>query len=267
MGNQLIVGMMSEAGGVGKTTLAVNVAYEWASRGLSVVILDLDPNHSLEDFVSLTSPEEDLATIVQAFEDDFQGDWKLQTPFEEDKFQVCQGHTLMVEVIERLMTRMRREYILSKLLKQYPLPHDLVILDCRAGLDLMAFNVLAASTHILIPLDMGVKVKTAARLIQGLLLVAEQLELQPPPQLLGLVPNRYNKGAAIHEQFIQELPLVAESLQVNLYPPIRIWQHLNNSAVLGVPLKKIRTSDPVCRIFSAIVDDLETQFHQFKEKN
>jgi chromosome partitioning protein len=267
MRNQLILGIMSEAGGVGKTTIAVNVAYEWASRGHSVVILDLDANHSLEDFVSLPENREENETIIRAFEDDFQGNWSLQTPFEEDKFQVCQGHTSMIEVIEKLMTRMRREYILSKLLKQYPLPHQLVILDCSAGLDLMAFNVLSASTHLLIPLDMGVKVKTAARLVQGLILAAEQLELQPTPKILGLVPNRYNKGAAIHEEFIKELPVVAKSLQTKLYPPIRIWQHLNNSAVFGVPLKKMRQGDPVCRNFSAIVDDLETQFHQLGEVN
>lgn len=259
MENQVILGIMSEAGGVGKTTLAVNIAYEWASRGRSVVILDLDSNHSLEDFVSLPDRGEKKETIIRAFEDDFQGNWSLQTPFEEEKFQVCQGHTSMIEVVERLMTRLRREYVLSKLLEQYPLPHQLVILDCSAGLDLMAFNVLSASTHLLIPLDMGVKVKTAARLVQGLLLASQQLELQPIPQILGLVPNRYNKGAAIHEEFIRELPMVAESLQTKLYPPIRIWQHLNNSAVFGLPLKKMRQNDPICQIFSAIVNDLEAQ--------
>lgn len=262
MGNQLILGIMSEAGGVGKTTLAVNVAYEWAIRGHSVVILDLDANHSLEDFVSLPDNRDPSETIIRAFEDNFDGNWSLQTPFEEEKFEVCQGHTSMIEVSERLMSRVRREYVLSKLLKQYPLPHQLVILDCSAGIDLMAFNVLSASTHLLIPLDMGVKVKTAARLVQGILLAADELELQPTPQILGLVPNRYNKGAAIHEEFIKELPLVAKSLQTQLYPPLRIWQHLNNSAVFGVPLKKIRPSDPVCLIFSAIVDDLEIQFNK-----
>lgn len=267
MSNQLILGIMSEAGGVGKTTLAVNLAYEWAKRNHSVVILDLDANHSLEDFVSLPDNSEENETIIRAFEDNFQGNWSLQTPLEEDKFQVCQGHTSMIEVIEKMMTRLRREYILSKLLIQYPLPHQLVILDCSAGLDLMAFNVLSASTHLLIPLDMGVKVKTAARLVQGILLAAEQLELQPTPQLLGLVPNRYNKGAAIHEEFLKELPHVAKSLQTQLYPPIRIWQHLNNSAVFGLPLKKMRPNDPVCQVFSAIVDDLETQFNKLEEVN
>jgi chromosome partitioning protein len=231
--------------------------YEWSCRGLSVAILDLDTNHSLEDFVGMTGKPKEQ-TIAKVFEDDFDGNWPLQTPYDEEKLQVCPGHPSMVEAIEKLLVRVRREYYLTKLLKQYPLPHDLIILDCSAGIDLMAFNVLAASTHLLIPLDMGVKVKTAARLIQGILLAADELQLQPPPQILGLVPNRYNKGAAIHEDFLAELPQIAKTLNVKLYPPLRIWQHLNNSAVFGLPLKKHRPSDPTCQIFSTIADDLES---------
>ncbi len=257
MHNQIILGLLSEAGGVGKTTLAVNIAYEWSRRGRPAVILDLDSNHSLEDFIGLPTDSPKDKTIVKVFDSDFDGRWPLQVPLDGEKLQVCQGHALMSEVTEKLITRKRREYVLSRILKQYPLPHELVILDCSAGMDLMAFNVLAASTHILIPLDMGVKVKTAARLIQGILLTASELELQPAPQILGLVPNRYNKGAAIHEQFLAELPQVAQAMTIKLYPPIRTWQYLNNSAVYGLPLGKLRPGDPMCQIFAAIAEELE----------
>ena len=33
MTDQIILVLLSEAGGVGKTTIAVNVAYEWSLRG------------------------------------------------------------------------------------------------------------------------------------------------------------------------------------------------------------------------------------------
>jgi chromosome partitioning protein len=257
MNNQIILGLLSEAGGVGKTTLAVNIAYDWVTRGRSAVILDLDSNHSLEDFIGLPPNQVPISTIVKVFDQNFDGRWPLVAPLEEEKLQVCQGHILMSEVLEKLVTRKRREYVLKKLLTEYPLPHELVILDCSAGLDLMFLNVLAASTHILIPLDMGVKVKTAARLIQTILLFISELELNPAPQILGFIPNRYNKGASVHEDFLAELPQIAQALEVKLYPPIRIWQHLNNSAVYGLPLKKLRPGDPVGKIFGLVANDLE----------
>lgn len=129
---QVILGLLSDAGGVGKTTLAVNIAYEWSCRGLSVAILDLDANHSLEDFVGMTGKPKEQ-TIAKVFEDDFDGNWPLQTPYDEEKLQVCPGHPSMVEAIEKLLVRVRREYYLTKLLKQYPLPHDLIILDCNSA--------------------------------------------------------------------------------------------------------------------------------------
>ena len=267
MDNQIVLGLLSEAGGVGKTTIAVNLAYEWSCRDRSVVILDLDSNHSLEDFVGLGDERESDETIIKAFSKDFQGDWPLQTPPEfPEKFQVCQGHYSLNEVEEKLITKKRREYVLFKLLKEYPLTSELVILDCNAGWDSISYNVLAASTHLLIPLDMGVKVKTAARLIETILLTASELELEPMPEIIGLLPNRYNKGAAVHEEFLKQLPGVAEAVGIKLYPAIRTWQYLNNSAVFGLPLKRIRAADPVVKIFSAIANDLE-KIQNAKTKN
>lgn len=258
MKDQIVLGLLSEAGGVGKTTLAVNIAYEWSNLDRSVVILDLDSNHSLEDFVGLSDDCLPEKTIVKAFNKNFRGDWPLQTPPDfPDKFQICQGHFSLSEVEDSLTNKLRREYILLELLKEYPLASELVILDCNAGWDMISYNVLAASTHLLIPLDMGVKVKTAARLIETIIVISKKLQLNPMPKIIGLIPNRYNKGASIHEEFLKQLPKVAETVGIKLYPPIRSWQYLNNSAVFGLPLKKVRSGDPVAKIFSLIANDLE----------
>ena len=255
MNNQIVLGLLSDAGGVGKTTIAVNIAYEWAMRGRSVAILDLDSNHSLESFVGLKAESKIENTSCQIFESEFNGKWQLKSVLGSEKIDILQGHSWLTA--DTIANRKRREYILSKTLQKFPLPHSLVILDCRAGLDLITDNALAASNQILIPLDLGVKAKTVASSIKKILLESEHLELNPAPQIIGLLPNHYNKGAAYEEQLLKALKNIANKLKIKLYPPIRRWGHLKNASTLGQALKQTRAGDPICQIFVEIVNDLE----------
>ncbi|MEM9510103.1 MAG: ParA family protein [Cyanobacteria bacterium P01_E01_bin.35] len=257
MTDQIILVLLSEAGGVGKTTIAVNVAYEWSLRGRSVAIIDLDNNHSLDAFVGL-KPERDLQkTTAKIFDRDFDGSWPLKHIFGSELISVCQGCRGLKEVGESLVLRKRREYALDKILKTYPIECELIILDCRAGFDLITENALAACTDILIPVDMGVKARTVSSLVNIIWQEFEELELSPAPRMMGLIPNHYNKDAAFHEDFIEALTRISQQLEIKLYPPLRTWQYLNNSAILGKPLKLLRSGDPMNSIFSDIVDDLE----------
>ena len=255
MNNQIVLALLSDAGGVGKTTIAVNIAYEWATRGHSVAILDLDSNHSLESFVGLKAERDSKKTITQVFESEFDGNWQLKQVLASEKIAILQGDPSLTA--EKIANRTRREYILSKAFQKFPLPHSLVILDCRAGLDLITDNALAASTHILIPLDLGVKAKTVASSIHRILTETENLELNPPPRIMGLLPNHYTKGAAYEEQFLEALGKIASKLNIKLYPPVRRWGYLKNASTLGQALKQTRAGDPLCQIFGEIVDDLE----------
>ncbi|WP_447415112.1 nucleotide-binding protein, partial [Clostridium perfringens] len=46
----MIVAVLNQKGGVGKTTLALPLAGEWAGRGLRVTLVDADPQGSALDW-------------------------------------------------------------------------------------------------------------------------------------------------------------------------------------------------------------------------
>lgn len=248
---------LSDAGGVGKTTIAVNIAYEWSLRGYSVVIIDLDSNHSLDSFVDLEPELDSKLTSVRLFDSKFDGTYPTKNIFDSKLISVIQGTQELKDIAERLVSRKLREYTLAKTLKKYPLDTDLIIFDCRSGFDLISENALSASTHVLIPLDMGVKALTAANLIQYIWLQCEELELDPKPEILGLIPNHFNNKSADELELLSALKDVAAKLEIPLYPPLRKWQRLKNSALRGQPLKQLRASDPINLNFGQLVDVLE----------
>lgn len=104
---------------------------------------------------------------------------------------------------------------------------------------------------------MGVKALTAANLIQHIWLQCTELDLDPSPEILGLIPNHFNNKSADELELLSALKDVAVQLEIPLYPPLRKWQRLKNAALRAQPLKQLRASDPMNSNFGQLVDDLE----------
>ena len=195
---QIVLAILSNAGGVGKTTLVTHIAYSMGKRGFSVLMIDLDPQRSLDVFCGL-QPAEASHTLVNALSKDFKGGWSIVPVWEESKIEVCQGHPLLAEMANELVIRKRGEYALADRLKSYPLPHNLIILDCPATLGMLNTNALAASTHVLVPAQLEMKaISGSAELIEWCINTSDELQLNPKPTILGFVPSMYDEKVAMH---------------------------------------------------------------------
>lgn len=253
---QVILAILSNAGGVGKTTLAVHIACEVSKRGFKVAMLDLDPQRSLDVFCGL-QPAQPQNTLVKVLSKEFQGDWDLVTAWSESKVEVCQGHPLLADVVNDLVVRKRGEYALSDRLKKYPLPHNLIILDCPATLGMLNVNALAASTHLLIPVQLEMKsISGSAELVEWCITTADELQLDPKPTILGFVPSMFDEKVAMHRQYLEQLPEITEKLQLKLYPKVRNSNEFKNASAYGQPLQKYRPKHPGTKDFKQITDDL-----------
>lgn len=253
---QIVLAILSNAGGVGKTTLAVHIAYSMGKRGCKVAIIDLDPQRSLDVFCALP-PAESENSLVNVLSKDFSGDWSLLPVWSESKIDVCQGHPLLADVVNDLVVRKRGEYALSDRLKKYALPHNLIILDCPATLGMLNVNALAASTHVLVPVQLEMKaISGSADLIEWCITTAEELQLDPSPTILGFVPSMYDEKIAMHRQYLEQLPEIADKLGVKLYPKVRSSNEFKNASAYGQPLQKYRPKHPATKDFHQITDDL-----------
>ena len=251
---QKVLTLISNAGGVGKTTLALNIAYVAYQQGKSVVIIDLDNNLSLNDFTGLEqAPYEE--SIERVFSEDFDGNWYLTSIFDSDgKVSIVRGSDRFEPAL--WANQKRREYILQKQLKKYPLECDLVICDNRGGFDLIVDNALTAATHILIPARVGAKINTVPRLIEKIWNTVTALELVKTPELLGVVPNECKKQSSVHGTIMETLKEELKKQQVKLYPEIPHNAWICNSNTWQIPISAHRPGDSYNQTFVAIVQDL-----------
>lgn len=258
----IVLSILANAGGVGKTTLGVHIAYEMGRRKFSVALFDLDPQRSLDVFCGLP-PQEPKNTIARVLAKEFKGDYPFVPCWDSPKIEVCQGHPNSADIANDLVVRKRGEYTLADRFKSYPLPHDLVILDCPATLGMLNVNALAASTHILVPVQLEMKsIAGCAELVEWCITTSEELQLSPRPPILGFVPSMYDKKEAGHRQYLQQLPEVGNALNIKIYPPIRDSSEFPNSSSYGMPLQKYRPSHVAGRDFLAIADDLSNLIKQ-----
>ena len=263
-GKQVKVALMSNAGGSGKTTLAVNVGYELFSAGFSVCLFGLDPNASLKTFIGLggEAPPQDKK-VDYVFSEKFQGDWPLFNCWEKDGIQALLSDESLSEVIENLSTADRKTEMLRDKLEDHPLPHDFLIYDCPGTIDLTHKIALTSANFILIPIQPDSKdMMSAATLLNWVFEKTGKLRLRPAPIVLGVVPNRV-QDRALHRDNLgltqkQEdddfptLPSLLEQVGVHCFSYIKDSAEISNAAAAGLPLRAYRPAHKANKNFREI---------------
>jgi chromosome partitioning protein len=266
--NQIRVALMSNAGGSGKTTLAVNVGYELFSAGFSVCLFGLDPNASLKTFVGLggENPEPDQK-IDCILEDDFNGAWPLYDCWDKEGIQALLGDESLSELIERLSTADRKTEVLRDRLEDYPLPHDYLIFDCPGTIDLAHKMALTAADFVIIPIQPDSKdMMSAATLLGWVMEKSDKLRLRPAPKILGVVPNRV-QDRALHRDNLgltdkpaadgfPTLPALLSQIGVHCFDYIKDSAEISNAAAAGMPLRAYRPGHKANQNFKEIAQAL-----------
>lgn len=281
MSRQIRLMIASNAGGSGKTTAAVHIAYELSKAGYSTTIVELDFSASISSFTGLDLNPQEEDSIASVLKKGFKGKYPLQPIWTNytNKVNVIQGGESVRDCIREVPVNARGHYVLSDRLNDYPIEADVVIFDTPASLEPMGVMALAASTHLLSPIKPEMK---DAQGLFGLLrwyeTTTEELRLNPKPEILGFVPMRVDfAGSGIHRDVLgvdkqgkqrkdvdrsETLPGLLEELNIHCFPVIKESKNYLRACSEGKPLSLYRPGTKAASDFRAIASSIKKEMKE-----
>jgi len=211
-----VITVANQKGGVGKTTSTVNLAAALAMGGLSVLVIDLDPQGNASTALGVDHHSEGIQGMFEVLVED--------KPFSEVLVKVagfdqleCAPATLDLAGAEiQLVPMVAREHRLRRslvtLLKERESANqrfDYVLIDCPPSLGLLTLNALVAAQELLIPIQCEYyALEGVTQLLRTLGLVTEHLNenLMLSTVLLTMYDGRTRLAADVAENVRSSFP-------------------------------------------------------------
>lgn len=146
----MVIAIINNKGGVGKTTTCVNLAAALAQRGNSVLLVDLDSQASAS--LSLGLKKNNFSpSIAEVLFDDLKIEDAIRVTGIKN-LDIIPGHPDLANTDLILADLPGREFQLKKAFASVQEKYDFIILDSPPSLSLMTVNAITASDYFLIPL-------------------------------------------------------------------------------------------------------------------
>lgn len=143
------IAVISQKGGVGKTTTSMNLAHALALSGKKVLLIDMDPQANLS--TSLGVHGNDVKGIAAVL---------LNEEVLADHIQVMGGGFDLIPAggklgeLEFLSTGgTKRGFLLAQVTKSLPEKYDFLLIDCPPSAGLLGMNAMLAVDELLIPVS------------------------------------------------------------------------------------------------------------------
>ena len=154
MDKPISIAIINQKGGVGKSTVSVNLSYSLSKKKYEVLVIDLDPQAHTSCIYCKSINK--AKTIEQAFLDKNCNINDLITPAtckdnEIEKLDMIPSNIHLAVGIEQVAGRIYREKILKHHFESLQKKYDFVVMDCPPTLGVLAINAIYAAQYIIIP--------------------------------------------------------------------------------------------------------------------
>ncbi len=187
-----VMSVSNQKGGVGKTTIAINLTAAFSQKGKDALLIDLDPQGHGTEGVGLEDKYTEENTNLSDILLDLEVQEKINDIVVEGKeFDIIPSNVDMFNLEPQLITAVRNKERLAMALDHLEASYDYILIDCPPHLGNLTDNALLASRNILIPaLAEGTSVRALEILLDQMTTLERAYEVEI--KNLAVVANRVN---------------------------------------------------------------------------
>ena len=195
------ISISNNKGGVGKTSLATNLATGLALKNKKTLLVDMDPQGNATQSFGINKDEANLTMYDLLLRNTNISN--IITSTNVKKLHLCPSNINLIDAESELLSKIGREKIFENKIEEKKEEYDFIIIDCPPTLGILSINALACSDSVIViiePTEFSLSgMEQFLETIDLVKNINKKLEIE------GVLLNRVEKNTKIFKSCFDEL--------------------------------------------------------------
>ncbi len=199
----LVLGIINQKGGVGKSTTSVNLSAALGEKGYKVLLIDLDPQGNSSSGLGFNKADCELSSYDCLLNDEV-GTKEIIVEVKTKGVDLIPATIDLAGAEAELVQEISRESRLKEAIEEVRSEYDFVIVDCPPSLGLLTINALTASDQLIIPIQCEFfALEGLAKIVDSINMVKKRLNKNL--EVFGVVITMYDGRTSLAKQVADEV--------------------------------------------------------------